>query len=73
MGRGWTKIYISRNFNKSLDRGRPEAGEDIYISRNFNKSLDVDTINRMLAIYISRNFNKSLDLQIGAPKRTSST
>ena len=42
MGLTAKQIYISRNFNKSLDpRVRAVAGAGIYISRNFNKSLDV--------------------------------
>ena len=33
-------IYISRNFNKSLDPRVAMRRARIYISRNFNKSLD---------------------------------
>ena len=59
-------IYISRNFNKSLDVLR-ELGLhiEIYISRNFNKSLDFFALFCAHDIYISRNFNKSLDKSAG--------
>ena len=57
-------IYISRNFNKSLDATtHGDTSVLIYISRNFNKSLDIALKLRGARIYISRNFNKSLDTQ----------
>ena len=60
------RIYISRNFNKSLDLKLSSGSGHIYISRNFNKSLDkkIFYLHRN-SIYISRNFNKSLDRGTG--------
>ena len=69
----WT-IYISRNFNKSLDGlCLAHLCGPIYISRNFNKSLDTVPCPRALLIYISRNFNKSLDFKATANAMLSST
>ena len=44
-------IYISRNFNKSLDLVGGLGDITIYISRNFNKSLDIS--NDGVSPYVS--------------------